>query len=243
MLFVKLSPVRLILLTCAGCCAWAAGPRNAGVAGPVAIATNADTSYCFARVRGLDPGRQPQSFLVLKLRVRVSYQNEGNRPLILPLERERIIYTSLKPGPMSVFHEPAGMGLGLFDSSFKIMKELPADVSPDSPVSPANDVFAVVPARGEMNPPLLDEITLPVDRTGLFRHYPDLRGQTVHIKLRFVHRELTGALTAKLSDQWSRFGVPWTGTLITNTFTVNVPEHPQGVACNDSKPEKNSKNN
>ena len=204
------------------------------VSGPEAIATNADVNYCFARVRGLDPGRQPQSYLVLKLLVRVSYQNSGTRPLIVPLERERTIYTAPKPGPMSIFHEP----VGLFPPAMKVMKALPADVSPDNPAIPANDVFAVIPARGEMSPPLLEEITIPVDRVALFRHYPDLRGQSVHIKLQFVHRELSGTLAASLSDRWSRFGVPWTGTLITNTFVVNVPANPQGLPCNDSKPGK-----
>jgi hypothetical protein len=236
---VKLSLARLALIigVCAGWSenpAQAAGPRDAAVAGPVAIATNADTSYCFARVRGLDPGRLPQSYLVLKLRVRVSYQNEGSRPLIVPLERERTVYTALKPGPMSVFHEPAG----IFPPAMKVMKELPADVSADNPVDPANDVFAVVPARGEMKPPLLEEIVLPVNRTAVFRHYPDLRGQRVYIKLQFVHRELSGALTAKLSDRWFKIGVPWTGKLTTNTFVVDVPANPQGLPCNDSKPEK-----
>lgn len=56
---------------------------------PAAVATNAEESYCFARVRGLDPGRQPTSYISLQLRVRVVYRNAGTRPLILPLESER----------------------------------------------------------------------------------------------------------------------------------------------------------
>jgi hypothetical protein len=95
--------------------------------------------------------------------------------MILLFERERTIYTALKPGPMNVFHGP----LGLLEPSYKVMKDLPADVSPDSPVTPRNDVFTVIPAGGEITPPLMEDIVLPVDRKALFRKYPDLRGHRV----------------------------------------------------------------
>jgi hypothetical protein len=172
----------------------------------------------------------PPAYLVLRLQIQVSYRNAGNRPLILPLGRDRTIYTALKPGPMSIFHESAG----LFDPANKLMKDLPADVSPDSPVSPKNDVFAVIPARGEMTPPLLEEITLPVNRKALFRTYPDLRGHRVYLRLQFAHQQLSQALEADLSDRWTRFGVPWTGTLLTNTFVIDVPKAPQGLPCTDT---------
>jgi len=207
-----------------------AKPRNAKILSPVAVATAANVSYCFARVRGLVPERLPQAYLVLRLRVTVAYMNEGTHPVIVPLEHRRTIYTALKPGQMSVFKE----GLGLFDSDLKPMQELPPDVSPTSPIDPKNDVFAVIPAHGEMTPPLLEEIMLPVDRKGVFRKYPDLRGHRVYVKLRFVHRELGAALAAHLSDQWSRFGVPWTGTLTTNTILIDVPAAPEAEPCKDN---------
>jgi hypothetical protein len=211
------------------CSIQAASVRGPGIVSPSAIAADAHVGYCFARVRGLDPGRQPPAYLVLRLNVTVSYRNAGTRPLILPLERERVVYTSLKPGAMNVFKE----GIGLFDPIIKPMKELPDDVNPDNPVTPKNDVFTVIPAGGEMTPPLAEEIILPVSRKGLFKRYPDLRGHRVYIKLRFVHRELTAALQAHLSDQWSRFGVPWSGTLTTNTILVDVPAAPQAEPCKD----------
>jgi hypothetical protein len=141
----------------------------------------------FDRVRGLDPGRLPPAYLVLRLRVRVTYRNAGTRRMILPLERERTIYTSLKRGPMSVFHGT----LGLLEPSYNVMKDLPADVSPDSPVTPRNDVFTVIPGGGEMAPALMEDIVLPVDRQALFRKYPDLRGHRVYLRLKFAHRELS----------------------------------------------------
>jgi hypothetical protein len=130
---------------------------------------------------------------------------------------------------MKVFKE----GLGLFDPVLKVMNNLPDDVGLDSPVSPKNDVFTVIPARGEMTPPLVEEITLPVNRKPVFRRYPDLRGHRVYLKLRFVHRELSAALQANLSDRWSRFGVPWTGSLTTNTILIDVPSAPQAAPCKD----------
>jgi hypothetical protein len=230
MAFMKFTIARASALICVCLCfAQAATVRDSRIASPTAIATNADVSYCFARVRGLDPERLPPAYLVLELRVTVSYRNAGTRPLILPLERERTIYTALQPGSMKVFKD----GLGLFDPSFKVMKDLPADVSPESPVSPKNDSFTVIPAGGEMAPPVLEEITLPVNRKAPFRRYPDLRGHRVYLKLRFVHRELSAALQANLSDRWSRFGVPWTGTLTTNTILIDVPDAPQAAPCKD----------
>ena len=227
---MKLAIARVCALIFAGSCfAPAASVRDSAIASPQAIASDAAVSYCFARVRGLDPERLPPAYLALRLRVTVSYRNAGTRPMILPLERDRIIYTALKPGAMSVFKD----NLGLFNPAFKEMKDLPGDVSPDSPVSPKNDIFSVIPAGGEMTPTLLEEITLPVNRNAVFRKYPDLRGHRVYIKLRFVHRELSPALQANLSDRWSRFGVPWTGTLTTNTILVDVPAVPQAAPCRD----------
>jgi hypothetical protein len=149
--------------------------------------------------------------------------------VILPLEHQRTIYYALNPGKMSVFRE----NLGLFEPAFKVMKELPAGVSPDSPMTPKNTVFAVIPAGGAMTSPLLEEITLPVDRKGVFKRYPDLRGKRVYIQLRLAHRELSPALKANLSDRWARFGVPWTGTLTTNTIAIDVPADPQAAVCKD----------
>jgi hypothetical protein len=219
------------VLTCA-CLSLAQGATlaNSPIAGPAATASITEATYCFARPRGLDPGRLPPAYLVLRLQVRVSYRNSGMRPMILPLGRDRTIYTALKPGSMSIFQESAG----LFDPANKMMKDLPADVSPDSPISPKNDVFTVIPAQGEMTPPLLEEITLPVNRKALFRTYPDLRGHRVYLRLKFAHQELSQALEAALSDRWTRFGVPWTGTLMTNTIAIDVPRTPQALPCTDS---------
>jgi hypothetical protein len=131
---------------------------------------------------------------------------------------------------MNVFKE----GLGLLDPILKPMEHLPPDVSPDSPIDPKNNSFTVIPAGGEMTPPLLEEITMPVSRKGVFRRYPDLRGHRVYVKLRFTHRELTSALQANLSDRWSRFGVPWSGALTTNTILIDVPAAPQAAPCKDT---------
>ncbi len=100
---------------------------------------------------------------------------------------------------------------------------------------PANDVFKVIAAGGEMTPPLLEHMIVPVNRTSLFKKEPDLRGQTLYLRLKFFHRELSGALMADLSDRWTRFGVPWTGTLMTNTFAIAIPAWPKAEPCNDSQ--------
>jgi len=231
MLSTKFTIARVSALLCAAFgFGQAATVRDSRITGPTAIATNAEASFCFARVRGNEPERLPPAYLVLRLRVTVSYRNGATRPVILPLERERTIYTALQPGQMRVFKE----GLGLFDPAIKVMNTLPSDVSPDSPVSPKNDVFAVIPAGGELTPPLSEEITIPVDSKGVFRPSPDLRGRRVYLKLRFIHRKLSAGLQADLSDRWSRFGVPWTGTLTTNTILIDVPAAPVAEPCKDN---------
>ena len=182
-------------------------------------------------MRGLNAERLPQSYLALRLHVAVSYHNAGSRPLILPLERDRAVYTALKPVPLAEFKE----NFGLFDSPVKAMTELPTGVSPDNPTIPKNYFFTLIPAGGDMSPPLSEEITLPVSRKGVFRKYPDLRGHTVYVQLQFAHRKLATALEANLSDRWSRFGVPWTGTLKTNTIQIDVPMTPAAAGpCVDS---------
>jgi hypothetical protein len=230
---MKSTLTRASLFACFSfCIGHAATLPGSGLPGPSAVATSAEANYCFARVRGLDPGHLPPAYLVLQLRVRVAYRNPGTRPRIIPMERERTIYTALKPGAMTEFHAP----FRLLDSdpAFNVMKDLPADVSPENPIDPKNDVFAVIPAKGEMTPALMEEITLPVNRKSLFRKDPDLRGHRVYLRLKFAHKELSAALAADLSDRWARFGVPWTGTLTTNTITIDVPQSPQGLPCKDT---------
>jgi hypothetical protein len=205
---------------------------DAPVADPTAVATIAEANYCFGRVRGLDPGRLPPAYLVLQLRVKVAYRNSGTRPLILPLQHDRTIYTALKPGAMTVFHEAKG----LFDPAYKKpMTGLPSNVSPVDPLEPKNDYFTVIPAGGAMSPPLLESMTMPVNRKFLFKPELDLRGHKVYFVMQFAHRELSPALEADLSDRWSRFGVPWTGVLRTNAFAIDIPAEPKAEACDDSQ--------
>jgi len=207
--------------------AQAATARQPGIPNPEAVATDAQVNYCFARGRGLNPERLPPAYLVLRLRVTVEYHNLASRPLILPWEHERSIFTALKPGQLKLFKD----GFGLFDGLPKAMDHLPPEVSPGNPIDPKNDDFVVIPASGTR--PLVEQITLPVARKGVFKKYPDLRGHRLYVQLKFAHRDLTPILQAHLSDEWSRFGVPWTGTLATNTILVDVPPAPQAAPCQD----------
>jgi hypothetical protein len=196
--------------------------RDSGIASPTAVATSAEVSYCFARLRGLDPDRLPPAYLALQLRVAVSYSNAAARPVILPLPHLRTIYAGFKPGETGAFKE----GPGLFAPALKPMEHLPPGVSPDNPIDPKNDAFTIIPARGEVALPLWEELTLPVSPQGLFKRRPDLRGHKVYVELQFKHQELRPALQAYLSDRWSRFGIPWTGTLTTNAILIDVPADP-----------------
>src|SRR5580692_6377568 len=152
MVFVRISVLACICL----CLGRGAPPRNVPAAGPQAVVTSASADYCFTRVRGNDPSQMPPAYLVMQLRVKVAYHNAGTSPMILPLERERALYTALKPGPMEKFPPPPG----LYEPGLSVMKKLPADVSPESPIQPKNDVFTVIPADGEMTPALMEDFTL-----------------------------------------------------------------------------------
>jgi hypothetical protein len=205
---------------------------NTRVAPPTAAIRITDANYCFARVRRLSPERQPPSYLVLRLQMQVAYRNPGTRPLIMPLEHERTIYTALKPGVMNIFHEL--YGFVELDPTLKMMKDLPPKVSPDNPSDPRNDVFAVIPAGGYVLAPLIEEIVLPVNHKQFLRHDPDLRGHRVYLRMQFDQQELSPALETDLSDRWARFGVPWTGNMMTNVVTVDVPQTPpQAQLCVD----------
>lgn len=195
---------------------------------PVANATIAGAEYCYLRARGLDPDHVPQAHLVLRLRVAVSYVNAGRRALILPLEHERTIYASLAPGPMSALREP----FSFFRPVHSVMKHLPDDVNPDDPSNPPNRIFGIIPAAGEMTADV-ERITIPIEHP---RGLPvaDLRGRALYLRLSFEHRELTEVLDAVLSDRWTRFGIPWSGTVRTGTLLINIPAAPQAKPCEDS---------
>jgi hypothetical protein len=200
--------------------------------GLTAAARIAAADYCFARVRRLDPERQPPSYLVLRLRIQVAYRNTGTRPLIIPVEHERPVYTALKPGVTDIFRELPGID-GLVPS-LKVMKELPTNVSPDNPSDPRNSVFAVIPARSDFVLPLFEEITLPLNHKMLLRHDPDLRGHKLYLRLQLKQQELLTALETDLSDRWNHFGVPWTGNVLTNVVTIDVPRQiTQASPCVD----------
>jgi hypothetical protein len=198
-----------------------------------AAARITEANYCFARTRRFTPERQPPSYLVLRLRIQVAYLNTGERALILPVEHDRTVYTALKPGVMTIFHELAGIE-GI-EPSLKLMKELPAKVSPDNPSDPQNDYFAVIPAHGNIVEPLLEEITFPVNHKILLRHDPDLRGHRLYVRLQLKQQELSPELATDLSDRWTRFGVPWTGNVMTNVITIDVPRQiAEAKPCVDS---------
>lgn len=202
------------------------------VVAPTAVARIAGGDYCFARTRRLTPERQPPSYLVLRLKIQVAYHNPGIHPLIVPVEHERTVYSALKQGVMDVFHELAGVAL--LDPSLKPMKELPPKVSPDNPVDPKNDYFEIIPAGGDLILPVFEEITFPVNHKGLLRHDPDLRGHRLYIRLQLKQQELSPGLLTDLSDRWTKFGTPWTGSVMTNVMTVDVPRQiPQAMPCVD----------
>jgi hypothetical protein len=163
---------------------------------------------------------------VLQLKVQVSYHDAGSRPLILPLTHDVAVYTAQKPGLMKL--------ASVLGPNLKSMDHLPADVSPQSPVSPANDVFTIIPAGGEMNPPAAELITLPVYKKSV-RQKIDLRGHRLYLRLQLDHQPLSPQLEAAMSDRWSRFGEPWTGRIRTNTLLLDIPASPAAKECIDEK--------
>ena len=204
-------------------CAGLRTPVNA----PDATAAITEAHYCFERVRGINSERMPLPALTVQLKVRVSFTNEGTRPLIVPLDHERIVYIAPAPGVMKVLPKP----VNLLEPKVHLMTHLPQDLNPANPVDPDNGVFAIIRAGGTT--PLYDEkVTLTVCRNTL-RTHTDLRGHRVYLRLQLEHQGMSPALEADLSDRWSGFGVPWTGTLRTNTFVLDVPAAPQAIECSD----------
>lgn len=200
---------------------------------PEAIAAIAEADYCFAHTRALEFERQPPSYLVLHLHVKVGYKNNSARPMILPVGRDKSVYTALKPGVMKKTPQPSNFP---DDPIVTEMKSLPADVNPENPVWPANDVFRIIAANSWMNPAFEEDVMLPVNHKTLMRHDPDLRGHRVYVRLQFDHQPIDPGLEAKLSDVWAKFGVPWTGMLRTNTLTFDVPQNPPSAKpCIDTR--------
>jgi len=225
------------LLICLCLCAGGALPASGATsvdgkvlpAAPTASAKIVEANYCFAEAHGISPERLPVPPLVLRVRFQVLYQDNGNRPLILPLDHELTVWMSQGPGLMKVLHQPVSLSA----PALKVMTHLPADVSPESPVDPRNDVFGVIPAGGKMNAPMVEEVTLQIYKNSL-RQRIDLRGRRVYLRLQFDHQPLAAGLEAELSDRWAKFGVPWTGVLRTNTMVFDIPRHPQAKECVDA---------
>jgi len=201
---------------------------------PEAFVKIDEQNYCFARPRALEVERMPQSTLVLRLRLQLAYRNTGPRPLIIPIQHDQSAYTALKPGVMTkqkgVFRSPLAPKIDL-------MKHLPPDVSPDNPVDPPNDVFSIIPAGGVLNYPIHEEVQLTIYHKSDL-HSQDLRGHRVYLRLELEQQPISPDLKAKLSDMWTRIGVPWTGKLRTNTLAIDVPAEPDAKGlCVDKKDE------
>jgi len=159
----------------------------------------------------------------------VSYRDAGSRPLIVPLNHEVTVYTSLKPGLMKI-----ARGAGGSSSKLNVMEHLPADVSPQSPVNPANDVFTIIPAGGAMTPPLVEDITIPIYKKTIKQRI-DLRGHKLYVKLQLDHQPLSPALEAAMSDRWTSYGTPWTGRIRTDTLLLDIPALPAAKECIDTR--------
>jgi hypothetical protein len=230
-----LSIFSMLLCLCPAAPAASIGRQQ--VAAPEAAAAITGADYCFAHTRALEYERQPPSYLVLRLHIRVAYKNPGALPLILPNQRDKTVYLALKPGIMKIAPQPKNFP---DDNIITMMKMLPADVNPDNPVNPANDVFRIVPAGGLMTPGIEEDVVLPVNHKTLLRHDPDLRGHRIYVRLQFDHQELAPALDAELSDHWAKFGATWSGRTRTNTVSFDVPKDPPAAKpCVDTRiPEK-----
>lgn len=209
------------------------GPEVAGLQtrakvtpAPEATAKIVEANYCFAIAHGIVPERLPIPPLVLQLKVQVTYHDITNRPLILPLDHDLAVYTAQKPGLMKLS--------STFGPKLKPMEHLPPDVSPQSPVNPANEVFTIIPAGGDVSIPLSEEITLPIYKRSV-RQKIDLRGHRLYVKLQLDHQPLSPQLEAAISDRWIRFGEPWTGRLRTNTLLLDIPALPAAKECVDEK--------
>lgn len=222
----------LTLLTLSLSASFGASLPSTSVVAPTAVARIAGGDYCFVHSHRIEVEKQAPSWLVLKLRVQVAYHNPGTRPLIIPIGHERTVYTALRPGVMKTFKElPTIEGL---NPSLKPMEALPPKVSPDNPVDPKNDYFAIIPPNGNYVASTLEDIYFPVNHKTLIRHDPDLRGKKLYLRVQLDQQDMNPSLVTELSDRWSKFGVPWTGSLMTNVMTINVPQNPapSGV-CND----------
>jgi hypothetical protein len=197
---------------------------------PAASVSVLKTTYCFSRIRRINAERTPLSSLVLQLHIQVTYHNPSPRPLIVPMQYERSVYTALAPGVMKKLRG----GIGIFDQKLPLMKKLPPDVSADSPVDPPNNVFAVIRPRGDIELLDQDDVQVTVYHPSA-RPETDLRGHRLYVRLQFEHQPLAEALQATLSDRWSRFGVPWTGKLRTNTLVIDIPASPAAADCVDTR--------
>ena len=212
------------------------GPAWGQTVKPNAFVKVDEQNYCFVRPRMLEMERAPQSILVLRLRLQLAYQNTNSRPLILAVQHDQFPYTSLKPGQVMTKQKGLYKG-GFINPKVGLMTHLPPDVSPANPVDPPNDVFAIVPTGGFLNVPVHEEVQLTVYNKSAKRD-PDLRGHRVYVRLELEQQPITPDLLAKLSDQWVRIGVPWTGKLRTNTLAIDVPAAPEATGlCVDKKDE------
>jgi hypothetical protein len=55
--------------------------------------------------------------------------------------------------------------------------------------------------------------------------------------LQFMQQELSPTLEGDLSDRWTCFGVVWTGSILTNVVTIDVPQQPPPAKpCIDGPP-------
>jgi len=233
--------IRILSITSLSFClclaSHAASIGRQSIPSPEASAAITGADYCFAHTRALEYERQPPSYLVLHLHVKVAYKNPGARPLILPIGRDTTLYTALKPGIMKITAQPKNFP---DDNISTVMKVLPANVNPDSPVNPANDVFQIIPAGGLMTPGIDEDVVLPVNHKTLLRHDPDLRGHRIYVRLQFDHQEIAPELEAQLSDRWAKFGAAWSGMTRTNTMMFDIPKDPPAAKpCVDTRiPEK-----
>lgn len=157
-----------------------------------------DKKYCMGQPNGTVDNQGPDA-ITLRLKIRLSYRNLSQRPLILPIDGK---LTALIVRTRPDETKPEDRFAVRLKPRQDAATELPVGISTENPFSPW---FKVISPKGEVDKYFGEYVVLCVHNPSLPDRRSELLGSRIRLQLEITHAGLSQSLANRLGRRWMPF--------------------------------------
>ncbi len=169
--------------------------------------------------------RQPPDAITLRLKIRLSYHNQGPEPLIVPLSRASSAIVSRnmadvisRKNQFVIKYRPAPPPAQLVERGINL----------DRPQSP---FFEIIPSGGENREYQNEHVILRIHAPSKPNAATELLGRQIYLQLQLNHGQLSSALARDLANRWQAIGRLLTDEVRTEPIQITIPMVPKIGDC------------